>query len=149
MNASNVIQVQSSPRWLPIIAVLGLLWNIFGIFQFFASFGGSVEGLMQQGMTAEQAELYYGLPVWMTAAFAIGVFGGAIGCVLLLLRKRAATAVFAMSLCAYIVLYAGDIALGVFAAFGPSQVVVLTVVVLIAAILLWVSRHARKQGYSG
>lgn len=149
MNPSNVIPVPSSPRWLQIVAALGLLWNIFGIVQFFASFGGSVEGLMQQGMTAEQAALYYGLPVWMTAAFAIGVFGGAIGCVLLWLRKRAAIAVSAISLSAYIVLYVGDIALGVFAAFGASQVAVLTMVVLIAAILLWVSRHARKQGYSG
>ena len=148
MNAGNVIQVRSSPRWLPIVAVLGLLWNIFGIFQFFASFGGSIEGLMQQGMTAEQARLYYGLPSWMTAAFAIGVFGGAIGCVLLWLRKPAATAVFALSLSAYIVLYVGDIALGVFAAFGPSQVAVLTLVVVIAATLLWVSRHARKHGFS-
>ncbi len=149
MNANTVTPVRSSPRWLPIVAALGLLWNIFGIFQFFASFGGSVEGLMQQGMTAEQATLYYGLPVWMTAAFAIGVFGGAIGCVLLWLRKPLAASVFALSLAAYIVLYAGDIALGVFAAFGLSQVAVLTLVVLIAAILLWVSRHARKQGHPG
>lgn len=144
MSASNVIPVSSSPRWLPIVAALGLLWNIFGMFQFFASFGGSVEGLMQQGMTADQARLYYGLPIWMTAAFAIGVFGGAIGSVLLWLRKPVATAVFALSLSAYIVLYIGDIALGVFAAFGPPQVVVLTLVVLIAAVLLWVSRLARK-----
>lgn len=146
MNATDVTPVRSSPRWLPIAAALGLLWNLFGIFRFSASFGASVEGLMRQGMTAEQAALYHGLPVWMTAAFAVGVFGGAIGCVLLWLRKPAATAVFALSLCAYLVLYIGDIVLGVFAAFGPSQIAVLTLVVVIAAILFALSRRAGRLG---
>lgn len=149
MNATDVTPGRFSPRWLPIAAALGLLWNLFGIFRFSASFGASVEDLMRQGMTAEQASLYHGLPAWMTAAFAIGVFGGAIGCMLLWLRKPAATAVFALSLSAYIVLYVGDIALGVFAAFGPPQIAVLTLVVLIAAILFALSRRAGRPGHPG
>lgn len=149
MNSTTATSIRPSPRWLQIVAALGFLWNIFGVLQFLASFGGSVEGLMQQGMTPEQAKLYYGLPAWMTAAFAVGVFGGVLGCWLLWSRKRTATRVFALSLCAYIVLYVGDIALGVFAAFGAPQVAVLTLVVLIAAILFALSHRAGKQGYLG
>jgi hypothetical protein len=39
-----------------------------------------------------------GRPVWATAGFALGVFGGVLGCVLLLFRKSAALYVFILSL---------------------------------------------------
>ncbi len=64
----------------------------------------------------------------MTIAFAVGVFGGALGCLLLLARRAIAVPVFALSLAGYLALYAGDILHGVFAAMGAPQVVVLTVV---------------------
>ncbi len=85
-------------------------------------------------------------PLWMTAALAVGVFGGLAGSALLLLRRAAALPVLAASLAAYVLLYVGDIAEGVFAAMRPSQVVVLTAVVIIAAGLLWAARRAQARG---
>lgn len=41
--------------------------------------------------------------------------------------------------------YLGDITEGVFAVLGTPQVVVLTLVVIIAAGLLWLSIRARKR----
>lgn len=125
------------PRWFWIVALLGLAWNLFGVVQFMASAQGTVDSLMSNGLTKEQAELYVGLPQWMTGAFAVGVFGGVIGSILLLMRMPAAKTVFGISLAAYIILYVGDITQGVFAAFGLSQVLILTTVVAIAAGLLW------------
>jgi hypothetical protein len=93
--------------------------------------------LVAIGMTPEQATLYAGLPAWMGLAFGLGVFGGALGCVLLLARQRQAVSVFWASLVAYLVLYLGDITLGVFAAFGLPQVMILTFVVAVAGGLLW------------
>lgn len=55
------------------------------------------------------------------------------------MRKRLATPVFGLSLLAYAILYAGDIALGDFAAFGAPQVVILTLVVATAAAILFQS----------
>jgi hypothetical protein len=55
------------------------------------------------------------------------------------LRKRLATPMFGLSLLAYATLYAGDIALGAFAAFGAPQVVILALVVAIAAGILFQS----------
>jgi hypothetical protein len=98
---------------------------------------GAVGSLMNNGLTKEQAELYVSLPQWMTGAFAVGVFGGVIGSILLLMRMPVAKTVFGISLAAYIILYIGDITQGVFAAFGLSQVLILTTVVAIAAGLLW------------
>jgi hypothetical protein len=134
------------PKWFWAIASLGLAWNIFGVVQFLATARGTVGSLMSGGMTQAQADLYINLPMWMTVAFAAGVFGGVLGSVLLLLRKSSSAPVFGVSLIAYVVLYIGDITQGVFTAFGPPQVVILTIVVLIAAGLLWLARHYQKAG---
>lgn len=40
--------------------------------------------------TPEMLEWFYGLPSWVVACWAIGVWGGLVGCILLLLRKRVA-----------------------------------------------------------
>lgn len=136
------------PTWFWTVAILGLAWNIFGIIQFLPTVQGTVGSLMSNGMTKEQAELYVSLPSWMTVAFATGVFGGVLGCLLLLLRSPWSRVVFAVSLAAYLVLYVGDITQGVFQAFGMGQVIILTTVVLIAAGLLWVSmRQIRRVSW--
>lgn len=134
------------PIWFWIAAVLGLAWNIFGLVQFIGSLSATSESLQAQGMTPDQAAVMLGYPGWMTAAFAIGVVGGTIGCGLLLAKKAVAVPVFAASLLGYVALYFGDIIHGVFAALGTPQVAVLTTVVLIAAVLLWLAYHFRARG---
>lgn len=134
------------PIWFWIAAILGLAWNVFGAVQFVGSLSARPESLAAQGLTPEQAAVMLGYPAWMTVAFAIGVFGGVIGCVLLLLRMRLAALVFAVSLAGYIALYAGDILHGVFAAMGTPQIVILSVVVLIAALLWGLAQHFQKRG---
>ena len=133
------------PLWYWAAAGLGLAWNIFGAVQFAGSLSATTQSLMAQGLTAEQAAVMLGYPSWMTFAFALGVFGGILGCVMLIWRKAIAVPVFAVSLAAYVALYIGDIVHGVFAALGAPQVAVLSVVVLVAAGLFWLARHARAQ----
>lgn len=135
------------PLWYWTAAGLGVAWNAFGSVRFVGSATASEADMLAHGLTAEQAALYAGLPAWMDAAFAIGVFGGLIGCILLLARSRFAFSVFAASLAGYAALYAGDLALGVFTAFGAGQAVILTVVVAIAAALLWLAHHAIDKSY--
>lgn len=128
------------------IAIAGLAWNLFGVFQFASTALASQQGLVMGGMTAKQAAFYFNLPLWMDASFAVGVFGGVGGSAAMLLRKRQAQAVFAMSLAGYAVLYVGDITQGVFAVFGMPQVVILSLVLGIA-IGLWLSaRHFARHG---
>ena len=135
------------PLWAKIATGLGLAWSLFGAVQFSLSLGATVESLQASGLTAEQAAVMTGYPGWMTVAFAIGTFGGVIGCILLLLRRAMALPVLALSLLAYLALYYGDIVHGVFAAMGTPQVVILSLVVAIAAALLWLSVIARRRGW--
>jgi hypothetical protein len=126
--------------------LLGVAWNLFGAIQFVKTLQSTPESLMQMGMTAQQAAVYSAYPLWMNVAFALGVFGGLAGSILLLARKRLAQPVFAASLVGYVVLFVGDITEGVFAALGASQVVVLSFVVMIAAALFAWSRSLERRG---
>jgi len=129
-----------------IAALAGLAWSLFGAWQFARQTFTDEAGLIAGGMTPEQAQLYAGLPVWMAAAFAIGTLGGTLGCALLLAGRKASVPVLAVSLAAYLVLWTGDALLGVFAVFGTPQVVVLSIVVLVAAGLLWLAQRLAAKG---
>jgi hypothetical protein len=147
MNASGVQGSVRLPLWVLVASVLGLVWNVFGLFQFALSLQATPESLIAGGMTAEQAAVMTSYPGWMTAAFAVGTLGGTIGCGLLLLCRAQAVLAFSVSLVAYLALYYGDIVHGVFAALGTPQIVVLTTVVAIAAVLLMLTVFARRRGW--
>ena len=120
----------------------GLMWNAYGLVQFAGALGKTEAALVAQGLTPEQAAVMAGLPGWMTLAFGLGVVGGLAGSAALVLRHRAALPVLALSLAAYVVLWLGDLALGVLAVMGAPQVAILTLVVAMAVGLLAVARRA-------
>lgn len=141
---STVMTVTTQPRWIWAAAGLGAIWNAFGVVQFAGSLSHTPDSLMAQGLTQAQATLYHGLPVWMTLVFGIGVFGGLAGSIALGLRLAISRRIFAVSLVAYVLLFAGDAYYGLFAAI-PSQLAILSFVVAVAAALLWASERAHRQ----
>ncbi len=134
-----------APTWFWAMAGFGVLWNLYGIYQFIGTLTPAGRSSMAAGMTAAQAQIYFSLPAWMTAVFAIGVFGGLLGALALAARRVAALPVFAVSLAGYIALFAGDVYFGVFDAM-PGQLAILAFVVLVAAALLVTAWAARARG---
>ena len=128
------------PIWLSAVAFGGIAWNAFGAVQFAGSLTATVDSLTASGLTAGQAAIMTGYPLWMTLAFGLGVAGGLAGSLLLLLRHRLSRPVLGVSLAAYLALWIGDAVHGVFSALGVTQVVILTTVVAIAAALFAASR---------
>lgn len=133
------------PNWLWAASALGVLWNAYGLYQFVGTFTPAGQAAMTAGMTAAQAEVYLGLPAWISVVFAAGVSGGLIGSIALAARRRLAVPVLAASLVGYVLLFAGDAYHGVFAAM-PSQLAILVVVVLTAAGLFGTARIAVRRG---
>ncbi|MDR6834653.1 MULTISPECIES: hypothetical protein [unclassified Sphingopyxis] len=128
------------------VAAGGATWNAFGIVQFALQYAATPASMMAQGMTAVQIEVYAALPGWMTAAFAVAVFVGTAGCVMLALGRSASLPLLALSLAAFVLLCIGDIAFGVFAAFGaPTIAVVGFSTALMFIVTLWACR-ARAMG---
>src|SRR5436305_75767 len=67
-----------APAWLRIVAALGLAWNCFGIYNY----------LLTVGVVGGRPSAAGGMPAWVTGAFAIAVFAGALGCLGLVMLKR-------------------------------------------------------------
>ncbi len=85
-----------SPAWFRVIAVVALLWFLMDITAFFMRVLMTEESI--NAMPANQQHLYRNMPVWVNIVFAGEVFGGALGSVALLLRKKWALPLFAVSI---------------------------------------------------
>lgn len=122
------------------IAGLGLLWNLMGCLNY----------IMQTASTsrADLPEQYLAIltqrPVWATAAFAVAVFAGAVGCILLILRRRVAVQLLGLSLVGSLFAFAYMIM-----TLGLSVNALLStgISILMACILLAIAMAARAQGW--
>lgn len=130
--------------WILAVAGAGVLWNGYGLTQFIGSLSQTPDMLMTRGLSPEQAVLYASLPLWTSVAFGIGVIAGIAGSLALLARRAGARPILAVSFVAYLLLFVGDLSYGVFAAI-PSQLAILTLVLAIAAALLWASHFAAHR----
>lgn len=78
-----------------IVSVLALLWNIMGVMAYLQQAYNTEE--FRANFNEAQLAIMDATPAWATAAFAIAVFAGIIGCILLLLRKKLAKVFFIIS----------------------------------------------------
>jgi len=142
----NVAAPRPSGFW--IISVLALLWNLVGVAMFFLQFNMSPETLA--AIPAEQRALYESTPAWVNGAFAVAVFGGALGSAMLLLKKRLALPLLVLSLLGLLA-QAGYTYLmtPAFRVHGASGAIFAVVLVLIALFLVWFARRSLARGWIG
>lgn len=86
-----------TPWHLWVLGIVNLLWTIFGCLDFVMTETQGDAWLRQAGMNEAQIATYHAMPVWQVIAWAVGVFGGLIGSVLLLMRRRLAALVLGLS----------------------------------------------------
>ena len=95
---------------------------------------------------AERA-IIEGRPEWATGAFAIAVFGGALGCLVLLLRKSAAYYLFVASLLGVVVTTIHTLGVGI--EFGIGEILgIILMPLVVAAFLIWYSKWAESKGWA-
>jgi CHASE2 domain-containing sensor protein len=122
------------PVWFWIVSVLALLWNLAGAMAYIGQAYMSDEVLAT--MSEAERNLYENQPAWVTGAFAIAVWGGTLGCIFLLLRKKWAKPVFIVSLIGLI----GQLSYNYFLseAFDTFEIVdmIMSVMILVISIVL-------------
>ena len=134
------------PKWFTAIAVVALLWNLLGCLAFFADLQLSPQDVAK--LSPAQQALYNARPGWAVAATALAVFGGAIGCVGLLLRKKWAFILFCLSLVGILAQDFGLFILVNGATLAGSVAVIAQLLVLAIAIgLVFLSRLAIARGW--
>lgn len=123
-----------------VIGALGLIFNLMGCMNYIAQ--------MSAEMVASMPDVYRAIvesrPAWGTGAFAIAVFGGALGCLLLLLRKSVATYAFIGSLVSAVVaqlpfLGMADFPVGAWIGWFSQ--------LLVGTFLIWYSISAKGRGW--
>jgi hypothetical protein len=140
---SDPVSSAAPGRGFWIIGVLALAWNLIGVASYLMTVTASPEALA--ALPEAERALYEGTPKWVTSAYAIAVFGGALGSVALLMRKGWAVPVFLISLIA-IVLQMGHAFFGsaLLEVKGAGGAMLPLLIVLIAIYLLWYSSTAKK-----
>ncbi len=134
------------PLWFWILSALLLVWNLLGVMAYVQEATMAAEAL--QAMPAAERALLQSRPAWATAAFAFAVFGGASGCLLLLLRTRIAIAVLALSLLGVVVQMTHAFAIAdSIAVYGPGGLIMPALVSTISIFLIVFALHARKRGW--
>ena len=99
--SEETVAAGRTPWHLWVVGIVGLLWNSVGAFDYVATQTRN-ESYMSQ-FTPEQLEFFYGFPSWVVAFWAIAVWGGLLGAILLLLRKRFAVGVLLVSFLSMVV----------------------------------------------
>ena len=90
------------PWHLWVVGVIAVLWNAYGGYDYTMSMTQGATYMAASGMTPDQIAYYDTMPVWMTGVWAIGVWGGVLGSLLLLMRNKLAFPVFAVSFGAFL-----------------------------------------------
>jgi len=134
------------PWHLWLIGIIGGLWSLMGVLSFMLT-QMNVEAVMSR-FPPEQRAYFESFPWWAVAFWAIGVFGGVIGCLLLLLKNRLAFGVLLASVIGTIVCTLGGLFLlgGLKVMREPSDLGLTLLPIIIAVFLACYAGAMSKKG---
>lgn len=130
-----------TPKHLWVVGALGLLWDSAGAFDYLMTQTRN-ESYMS-AFTPKQLDFFYGFPTWVVFFWAIAVWGGVAGSVLILLRKRLAAPVLLASFASMVVTSIHNFVLADGAAVVGAAGLAFSAVIFVAALGLWL--YARKM----
>lgn len=123
------------PTWFVVVAVLAVLWNLFGLWSFYYHFTATPEVVATWPEVQQRiAEV---TPGWIFVPFAIATIGGTLGSLGLLLGRRWATPVLLLSLLAIIVQFGAYYLLTPTWALTGMAGAALPLCIAVVGLLLW------------
>ena len=129
-----------------VISVIALLWNAMGVKAYLDQ--AYVTDSFKAMYNEEQLKMIAEAPAWATGAFAIAVFGGFLGCVLLLMRKKLAKTIFMVSLIGILVqMYYNFFVIDSIAVYGPGAMAMPIMIILFAVFLIWYTNYCIKKNW--
>jgi len=140
-------QTQSAvPTWFWIAAGLALLFEAFGCYSYLTDVTRSPEAMAQ--LPLDQRRMMEAMPSWIYAAYAVAVWGGLIGTIGLLLRRRWAVPALGLSLLGVIVQFGGIFAVPKIRQVTPSDAMIVPLVIIaICALIYGLAHHSRRRGW--
>ena len=138
----NYLRKPSNLFW--VISSIALVWNLMGVFNYLDQ--AFMTDKVLETLPKEQQILYQDVPAWVTAAFAIAVFSGTLGSLLLLLKKKIATTFFIISFLGIV----GQMSYGLLIdqnsdSYGPMGTAMPIIIIAFGGYLIWYSRKANEH----
>jgi len=135
---------RSAPWHFWVVAVIAVLWNGFGGYDYTMSHLQGEAYYRQMGMSDAVIAFMSSYPTWMHAVWAIGVWGSVAGSILLLLRMKWAFHAFVLSILGAL----GNLAYtaatpGAMETMGLTMPLVITVICLF---FIWYAWTMTKRG---
>ncbi|MEO6226056.1 MAG: hypothetical protein ABIO80_09450 [Sphingomicrobium sp.] len=129
--------------WFIVAAVVALLFMGLGCVSFLMHVFANRDSLPLDQRAAFEAE-----PVWVTAAYAIAVFGGLVGAVFLILKRKSAEWLMLASLIAVLAWLAGLVLVAPLReALSANDLLVAMVIAALTWTIYWFARHSRQRGW--
>ena len=146
MSEAQRPKTSGRPWHLWLVGILGGLWSTIGVISFMLT-QMNVEAVMSR-FPPQQREYFESFPLWAVAFWAIGVFGGVIGCLLLLLKNRLAFHALLASLIGAIVSNLGGLFLlgGIEVMRETGGLGFTAVPIILGAFLAYYARAMSKKG---
>jgi hypothetical protein len=143
MEADTATTQQETPKHLWVVGILGLLWSAMGAFDYLMTQTENASYMAQ--FTPEQLEFFYGFPTWVVAFWALAVWGGVAGTILLLLRKRLAVHVLLGSFLAMVITSIHNFGLSNGAEVMGGTGMAFSVLIFAFALGLWIYARAMSE----
>lgn len=144
----NEAAIARPPVWFRILAILALLWELFGVSTYLMHVG--ILPSDPGGMSEVERSLSGSMPIWATAAYAVAVFAGAVGALGLLLGKAWARPLLILSLIGIVIQFTWWLLLsGAMDAIGGSAAIMPIIVILVGAALVWLANIGVRRGWLG
>lgn len=141
MNNKKASSIRSS-FWT--IGAVMLIWHVMGCVNYFVQMNPEMLAYYRES----ERIIVENRPAWATAAFAVAVFGGAVGCVLLLVRRSAAFYIFIVSLIGAVFTSIHTLTAGVELGAGEMMGIV-ALPLAVAVFLVWYAKYAERKNWIG
>ena len=134
-----------TPRHLWVVGTIAFLWNMFGAWDYLMT--QTQNESYMSNFTPEQLDFFYGFPAWTVAFWATAVWGGVLGAILLLMRKKFAAPVLLVSfLCMTVTAIRNFVFADGAEVMGTTGAVFSGVIFVFALFLVFYSKAMAKNG---
>ena len=130
-------------RWFTVAAIASLLFMGLGCISYLMHVFADPSKMPLDQRVAFDAE-----PAWVTGAYALAVWGGLAGAVLLLLRKKASEWILLLSFAAVLVWLAGLVLVAPLReSMSANDLLVAMIVTALTWTIYWFARHSGQRGW--
>jgi hypothetical protein len=139
MNDETITRVHWS-FW--VITTITLIWNVLGVVNFLFQ----MDPQMVESYRETERAIIEGRPGWATVGFALAVFGGSLGCLLLLFRNAISLYLFMISLIGVVITMIHTLSVGIDFSMGEYLGIIL-LPFLVAVYLIWYTIRVKAKAW--